>query len=264
MSAATPGLPALPPKWSGRFHQRAAVVEAVQLIDNLRNHTEVAAWIEVNGGHAEIPFAEPCLFVETPDRQAAMRADLGDWIVRDTSGEFRVLNPDAFEATYEPAAAVTAQAPGRADEGAFWAWMDAYVDEPHNASYEVPDMQRAYEAGRAAPAHVANPTAEDYDRAADEIARRGEPRSEWAVFWGGEHPGDCAGSDVYGDKSDADENRQWVIGAGMAKRDVWYGPWAVVKPSAAGRAPGEDPDDNLTEVEREEYRQWRAAKGLRP
>ena len=39
--------------------------------------------------------------------------------------------------------------PGQPDEGAFWAWMDAYVDEPHNTSYEVPDMQRAYEAGQA-------------------------------------------------------------------------------------------------------------------
>jgi hypothetical protein len=45
---------------------------------------------------------------------------------------------------------MTAATPGQAGEGAFWAWMDAYVDEPHNASYEVPDMQRAYEAGQAA------------------------------------------------------------------------------------------------------------------
>lgn len=45
---------------------------------------------------------------------------------------------------------MTAPGPGQVDEDAFWAWMDAYVDEPHNASYEVPDMQRAYEAGRAA------------------------------------------------------------------------------------------------------------------
>ena len=44
---------------------------------------------------------------------------------------------------------MTAATPGQADEAAFWAWMDAYADEPHNASYEVPDMQRAYEAGRA-------------------------------------------------------------------------------------------------------------------
>lgn len=43
----------------------------------------------------------------------------------------------------------TVSAATQADEGAFWAWMDAYVDEPHNASYEVPDMQRAYEAGQA-------------------------------------------------------------------------------------------------------------------
>lgn len=45
---------------------------------------------------------------------------------------------------------MTAGAPEQPDDDAFWAWMDAYVDEPHNASYEVPDMQRAYEAGQAA------------------------------------------------------------------------------------------------------------------
>lgn len=59
-------------------------------------------------------------------------------------------------------------------EDAFWAWMDAYVDEPHNASYEVPDMQRAYEAGQAAmPAEIerlrarADPASEDHDHAAE-------------------------------------------------------------------------------------------------
>jgi hypothetical protein len=88
--------------------------------------------------------------------------------------------------------------------------------------------------------------------------------SEWAVFWGGEDPDDCAGSDTYGDEADADENREWIIGGGLAKRSVWYGPWIVVKPSSAGLVPGEDPGDNLTEAEREDYRQWRAEKGLHP
>lgn len=52
---------------------------------------------------------------------------------------------------------MTAPTSGQADEGAFWTWMDAYVDEPHNASYEVPDMQRAYEAGQAAAELAAEP-----------------------------------------------------------------------------------------------------------
>ena len=59
------------------------------------------------------------------------------------------------ESAAQPAPELT---PGQAgDDAAFWAWMDAYVDEPHNASYEVPDMQRAYEAGQAAGAVHASP-----------------------------------------------------------------------------------------------------------
>lgn len=66
--AVTPGqaaLSPLPPKWTGRFRV-LTTVEAVQLVDDLRNHTEVAAWVEANGGQAEIPFAEPCLYGEAP------------------------------------------------------------------------------------------------------------------------------------------------------------------------------------------------------
>jgi hypothetical protein len=99
----TPGqaaLPPLPPKWTGLFRV-LATVEAVQLINDLRNHTEVARWIEANGGHAEIPFAEPCLYVETPGGRK--RAGIGDWIVKGVTGEFFPVEPDVFEATYEPA-----------------------------------------------------------------------------------------------------------------------------------------------------------------
>lgn len=39
---------------------------------------------------------------------------------------------------------------GQAGDAAFWGWMDSYVDEPHNAQYEVPDLQCAYEAGQVA------------------------------------------------------------------------------------------------------------------
>ena len=98
-----PALPPLPPKWTGKYRKRPVVVEAVQLVDDLRNHTEVAAWIEGNGGHAEIPFAEPCLFIET--LEGTMRADIGWWVVRGVAGEFYAVRPDIFEATHEPAGA---------------------------------------------------------------------------------------------------------------------------------------------------------------
>lgn len=85
------------------------------------------------------------------------------------------------ESAAQPAPELT---PGQAGDGAFWAWMDAYVDEPHNASYEVPDMQRAYEAGHAAVepalherdaqlADALTPTAADFDHAAEIMRLRG-------------------------------------------------------------------------------------------
>jgi len=86
--------------------------------------------------------------------------------------------------------------------------------------------------------------------------------TEWAVFHGGEHPDDCAGVFVYDDEADCEEHLQLFDRAGIAKRTVSRGPWTVTRPPQTDLAPGEDPDDNLTEAEREEYLRWRAEKGL--
>ena len=139
----------------------------------------------------------------------------------------------------------------------FW---DAYRGEPRRPGWSVPhspfsklsDAHReAVEIGaRAVAAHVTG----------SHLPPATPPDTEWAVFWGGEDPDDCAGSDVYGDEADADENRQWIIGGGLATRPVWRGPWTVVKPPAAGLAPGEDPDDNLTDAQRADYLRWRAGR----
>jgi hypothetical protein len=103
---------ALPPKWTGKFTKRPVTVEAVQLIDDLRNHTEIAAWIEANGGHAEIPFTEPCLYIET--LEGRMRAGLGDWIVKGIDGEFHPVRGDIFARSYDPADGLEGKTPGRA------------------------------------------------------------------------------------------------------------------------------------------------------
>lgn len=41
--------------------------------------------------------------------EGAMRANLGDWIIKGVKGEFYPCKPDIFEATYEPAEPPTAQ-----------------------------------------------------------------------------------------------------------------------------------------------------------
>jgi hypothetical protein len=87
------------------YRKKPVVIEARQLTDDLANHAAIAAWIEGGGGHAEIPFIEPCLYIET--LEGRMRADLGDWIIRGVQGEFYPCKPEIFEATYEPAEDVT-------------------------------------------------------------------------------------------------------------------------------------------------------------
>jgi len=51
-----------------------------------------------------------CSFGVNPDgalviltREGAMRADVGDWIIKGVQGEFYPCKPDIFAATYEPA-----------------------------------------------------------------------------------------------------------------------------------------------------------------
>jgi hypothetical protein len=82
-----------------QFRKKPVVIEARQLIDDLRNHTEIATWITVNGGDVDVPFAEPCLFIAT--MEGRMRADIGDWVIKGVKGEFYPCKPDIFEATYE-------------------------------------------------------------------------------------------------------------------------------------------------------------------
>jgi hypothetical protein len=88
---------------SSRRHERPAaptpvgclslapvVIEARQLVDDLRSHTQVANWINANGGTAEVPFAEPCIFILT--LEGRMRADIGDWIIKGVQGEFYIAS----------------------------------------------------------------------------------------------------------------------------------------------------------------------------
>jgi hypothetical protein len=82
------------------YRKKPVVVEARQLIDDLRNHTEIATWITVNGGDVDVPFAEPCLYIKTPEGR--MKAEIGDWIVRGVKGEFSTCDPITFEVTADP------------------------------------------------------------------------------------------------------------------------------------------------------------------
>lgn len=84
-----------------QYRKKPVVIEAMQLLDDLRQHTRVAGWVIQGGGEALVPFAEPCLYIET--LEGRMRADLGDWIIKGVNGEFYPCKPDIFDKTYEAA-----------------------------------------------------------------------------------------------------------------------------------------------------------------
>jgi hypothetical protein len=55
-----------------------------------------------------------------------------------------------------------------------------------------------------------------------------ESAVEWAVFYGGPDPGNCAGYEGMPDQAEAEEAAQWRICSGIARRTVTYGPWEVM------------------------------------
>lgn len=83
-----------------RYRKRPLEVEAMQLVDELRNHIAVATWIGNHGGSVAMPSVEPCLHIHTPEGK--MRADIGDWIIRGVQGEFYPIKASIFRETYEP------------------------------------------------------------------------------------------------------------------------------------------------------------------
>jgi hypothetical protein len=54
------------------------------------------------------------------------------------------------------------------------------------------------------------------------------PEVQWCVFWGGPDPDNCAGLEITDELAAAEENVQWRVEAGIARRTVTYGPWEVV------------------------------------
>lgn len=82
-----------------KFRKKPVEVEARQLIDDPRNHEEIAEWIRSHGVKAGVPMISPCLHIET--LEGDMRADVGDYIIQGVQGGFYPCKPDIFEATYE-------------------------------------------------------------------------------------------------------------------------------------------------------------------
>lgn len=105
MSEEKANLPALPPKWTGKFRKLPVVIEAVHL--TRENIVDVMRWVaptaEVGQAiHVTIDI-DKGLTVST--LEGDMRADFGDWVIKGVQGEFYPCKPDIFAETYEPAEA---------------------------------------------------------------------------------------------------------------------------------------------------------------
>lgn len=51
---------------------------------------------------------------------------------------------------------------------------------------------------------------------------------QWCVFYGGPDPDNCAGREITDEQAVAEEDVQWRVEAGIARRTVTYGPWELV------------------------------------
>ena len=87
-----------------KFRKKPVVIEAMQVLDDLRNHVEIRRWAESTTPEGEqIPVSitafDSTMVIHTLEGE--MRASIGDYVIRGVQGEFYPCKPDIFEATYE-------------------------------------------------------------------------------------------------------------------------------------------------------------------
>lgn len=84
-----------------RYRKKPVVIEAVPISGYL-DMAEICEWVKAGGGHASFGQAETGpAYVLIQTLEGAMRADVGDWIIRGVEGEFYPCKPSIFEASYE-------------------------------------------------------------------------------------------------------------------------------------------------------------------
>lgn len=98
-----------------KFVSNPVEIEAMQYTDEGINTAALAEWIRDNGGrvhpHARLPEvrsplqnkqlqAPKAAFLTIYTLEGPMRADVGDWIIRGTRGEFYPCKPDVFAVKY--------------------------------------------------------------------------------------------------------------------------------------------------------------------
>lgn len=81
-----------------KFRKRPVVVEAVQYKGS--NLVEIMEFIQPDASRP-CPVNVGDKYIVIPTREGAMRADIGDWIIRGVIGEFYPCKPEVFIQTYD-------------------------------------------------------------------------------------------------------------------------------------------------------------------
>lgn len=92
-----------------KFRKKPVVIEAIQYTGERVAAVDVPLWL-VAAMHTRVVTpsgdGEPeALYINT--LEGRMTVSVGDWIIRGVKGELYPCKPDIFEATYEPAAALS-------------------------------------------------------------------------------------------------------------------------------------------------------------
>lgn len=91
------------------FRKKPVVVEAIPVAEALqaasRSWFDLPSWLIEAYEHGNVIFGQDR--VEIATLEGRMTAGMGDWIIQGVQGELYPCKPDIFEATYEPAEAVS-------------------------------------------------------------------------------------------------------------------------------------------------------------
>jgi hypothetical protein len=87
-----------------QYRKKPVVIDAVRIENAGGTNCDacrVSRWIKECADDAPDAVCDG-IALYIPTLEGTMRADVGDWVIRDGKGEFYPCKPDIFEATYEP------------------------------------------------------------------------------------------------------------------------------------------------------------------
>jgi len=86
-----------------KFRKKPVVIEAVQWDGANLDEVNQLAGIDFTTNYQLVDGALMIQTLESPNRDTALRASVGDWIIKGVKRELYPCKPDIFEATYEAA-----------------------------------------------------------------------------------------------------------------------------------------------------------------